>query len=166
MADFLLGFAPTQNLTLTITSLANGSSRASTVVTNSSGYADALVSFRIKTASASVDTRGSVGIFAYASTNNGGYYTEGATGTDGAITLTSPTNAAKVGYANANVASTTYDIGPFSVASVFFPYKCEWSYCFYPLIFLVVFHFKKFRVGFFFFQLFLRKLLRCVLHNF
>lgn len=119
MADFLLGYAPTQNLTLTITSLANGSARASTVVTNSSGYADALVSFRIKTAAASVDTRGSVGIFAYASTNNGGYYTEGATGTDGAITLSSPTNAAKVGYANANVVSTTYDIGPFSVADAF-----------------------------------------------
>lgn len=119
MARYKLEYGPTAPIPITIASLANGSMRASSGIVNTSGYTDILVSFRIRSASASTDAAGSAVLYAFGSTNLGAYYTEGATGSDAALTPKSPTNLMRLGFAHINTNSTTYDIGPFSLASAF-----------------------------------------------
>ena len=58
-------------------------------------------------------------LYAYGTVDGGTTYTEGATGSDAAITLTSPTNARIIGIINIVANSTTYTGGPFSVAAAF-----------------------------------------------
>jgi hypothetical protein len=109
-----------QAITCTITSLATGGARQSAVVDNSSNlYLDALVTATIKSGSASTTSTGTVAIYAYGTVDGGTTYTEGATGSDAGITLTSPTNARLIGLINMVANSTTYTGGPFSVAAAF-----------------------------------------------
>jgi hypothetical protein len=109
-----------QTITLTLASLANSSSRASTVVDNSSNlFLDALVSLNIKTGASGTASTGYVSVYAYGTSDGGTNYTEGATGSDAAITLVSPTNLVLIGLINCVANATTYKSGPMSVARAF-----------------------------------------------
>lgn len=109
-----------QTLTITLASLANAASRASTAVDNSSTlYQDALVSLSIKTGASGTAATGSVVVYAYGTVDGGTNYTEGATGSDAALTLVSPTNLRMVGLISTPANATTYKAGPFSIAQAF-----------------------------------------------
>lgn len=109
-----------QAITVTLASLTTGSSRASTVVDNTSNlFMDALVFLNIKSGASGTTSTGYVTIYAYGTSNGGTNYTEGASGTDAALTLTSPTNLKLVGIINVVASATTYSAGPFSIASAF-----------------------------------------------
>lgn len=107
-------------ITCTVASLTNTSARASTAVDNTTNlYLDAVVQVQIKTGAASTTTTGVVNIYAYATTDGGTTYGEGATGTDAAITLTVPTNLILIGQINAVANAITYKSNPMSVAAAF-----------------------------------------------
>lgn len=109
-----------QAITCTITSLANAAAQQSTVIDNtSSAYLDILVFLIVKSHSSSTAANGQVSVYVYASIDGGTNYTEGASGTDGAITLTSPENVPWIGNINVVANSTTYKAGPFSIAKAF-----------------------------------------------
>jgi len=109
-----------QSITCTLTSLANNGQRQSTAIDNTSNlYLDALVFVKIKSASASTSSTGTANIYAYGTADGGTTYTDGATGTDGSITLTSPPNMRIIGIVNIVANSVTYEAGPFSVAAAF-----------------------------------------------
>lgn len=109
-----------QTITLTLASLANGSSRASTAVDNTTNlFLDALVSLNIKSGASGTAATGYVAVYAYGTSDGGSNYTEGATGSDAALTLTSPTNLKLIGLINVVANATTYKAGPFSVAQAF-----------------------------------------------
>lgn len=109
-----------QAITCTITSLGNNAQQQSTAIDNTTNlFIDALVMVKIKTAAASTSTSGIVNVYAYGTSDGGTDYTDGASGTNGSITLTNPPNARLLGIINANANSTTYTSGPFSVAAAF-----------------------------------------------
>jgi len=109
-----------QTITCSIASLTNNSARQSTVIDNSSNlYIDALVFIQIASPSASTSASGFVEVFAYGTVNGGTTYTEGCSGTDGSLTMVSPTNLRPLGIVNVVANSTTYYGGPFSVAQAF-----------------------------------------------
>jgi hypothetical protein len=107
-------------ITCTITSLANNGQRQSTAVDNSANlYLDALVVVTVKSAAASTSSSGYVNVYAYGTVDGGTSYSDGATGTDGSITLTVPPNMRLIGVINVVANSTTYIGGPLSVAAAF-----------------------------------------------
>lgn len=109
-----------QTITITLASLASGSARQSTAVDNTSNlFVDALVQVKIKTGSGSPANPKIINVYAYGTANGGTSYSDGASGTDGSITLTSPTNAVLIGSINAVAATTTYISSPMSVAAAF-----------------------------------------------
>ncbi|MDE1766573.1 MAG: hypothetical protein KGI27_09945 [Thaumarchaeota archaeon] len=109
-----------QAITITLASLTNAAFRQSTAVDNTTNlFLDALVSVVIKTAAASTSSTGYVAVYAYGTTDGGTHYTDGASGTDGAFTPTTPPNIRLIGLINAVANSTTYVGGPFSVAAAF-----------------------------------------------
>ena len=109
-----------QSITVTLASLADGSARASTALDNSSDtFIDVLVSLSLKTGASGVSSAGYVNVYAYGSVDGGTTYTETASGTDAALTLTVPTNLKLVGRISAVANATTYKSGPFSVAGAF-----------------------------------------------
>lgn len=110
-----------QTITITVASLTNTSARESTAIDNSSNlYLDALVFIpKIKSGGSGTTATGSVEIFAYGSGDGGSNYSDGATGSDAGITLTSPPNLRLIGVVNMVANSTTYKAGPFSVAAAF-----------------------------------------------
>lgn len=102
------------------TGLANNGARASTAIDNTTNlFADALVSVQVKTGGSGVSSTGTVNVYAYGTSDGGTTYTDGATGSDAAITLTSPPNARLIGVINCVANATTYKGGPFSVAAAF-----------------------------------------------
>jgi len=108
-----------QTITVTLASLTTGSLRQSTAIDNSSNvFQDALVMLKIKTGTGAAST-GIVNVWAYGSVDGGTTYSDGATGSDASFTPTNPANARLLGVVNANVASTTFVGGPFSVAAAF-----------------------------------------------
>lgn len=122
MAGNLLSNFGTSNQTITITvaSLANNGQQQSTAIDNSSNlFLDALVQFKIKSAAASTSVTGYCNIYAYGTADGGTTYSDGATGTNGAITLTAPSNARLIGTIYIVANATTYYSTPFSVASAF-----------------------------------------------
>lgn len=121
MADIKQKFGTSnQTVTITVASLANNAARASTAIDNSTNlFIDAELFVKVKSAAASTSSTGSVAVYAYGTSDGGTTYTEGASGTDASITLTSPTNARLVGVINVVANATTYTSGPFSVASAF-----------------------------------------------
>jgi hypothetical protein len=109
-----------QAITCTITSLGNTAQRQSTAIDNTSNdWLDALVFLKIKSNSSSVSTTGFINVYAYGTADGGTTYTDGATGSDGTITLTAPPNMRLIGVINVVADSATYDGGPFSVAQAF-----------------------------------------------
>jgi len=109
-----------QSITCTITSLANNGQRQSTAIDNTSNQdLDASVMVKVKSAGSSVSATGSVNVYAYGSSDGGTTYSDTCTGTDGAVTLTSPPNVKLIGIINVVANSTTYIGGPFSVAAAF-----------------------------------------------
>lgn len=121
MSDIKVAFGTNgQSITCTITSLANNGQRQSTVVDNTTNlYLDALVTVRVKAAAASTSSTGFVRVYAYGTVDNGTLYTDGATGSDGSITLTNPPNMRLIGVISVVADSATYVGGPFSVAAAF-----------------------------------------------
>lgn len=109
-----------QAITCTITSLANGSARQSTAIDNTTNlFMDALVSLTVKSGASSTSATGHVDVYVGATVDGGSTYTDGATGTNGAFTPTSPTNLRFLGSINVVANSATYQGGPFSIASAF-----------------------------------------------
>lgn len=121
MADIKLKYGTAgQTITLTLASLANNAARASTYVDNATTlYQDALVQLKVKTGASGVATTGSVAVYAYGSVDGGTTYSEGATGSDAALTLVSPTNLRLIGLFSAVANATTYISSPMSVAQAF-----------------------------------------------
>jgi len=109
-----------QAVTLTLAGLANSGARSSTYRDNASDlFIDALVSLQVKTGWTGVAATGYLNVYAYATTDGGTTYTDGATGSDAGITLPSMPNARLVGIITAGANNTTYKSGPFSVAAAF-----------------------------------------------
>jgi len=109
-----------QTITCGFEGLANNSARQSTAIDNSSNtFVDALVFIKIKTGASGTASTGYANVYAYGTSDGGTTYTDGASGTDGAITLTSPPNMRIIGIINIVANSTTYYGGPFSVAAAF-----------------------------------------------
>ncbi len=109
-----------QSLTCTITSLANNGQRGSAYVDNTSNlFLDALVFVKVKTASSSTSSTGTVNVYAYGSVDGATTFSDGVGGTNAGVTLTSPPNVRLVGVVNCVANSTTYYGGPFSVSLAF-----------------------------------------------
>ncbi len=109
-----------QTITVTLASLANAGQRQSTVIDNSANlYQDALLMMKIKSGASGTAATGVVNIYAYGTVDGGTDYSDGASGTDGAITLTVPPNMRFIGQVNVVANATTYIAGPFSVAAAF-----------------------------------------------
>jgi len=109
-----------QSITCTLTSLANNGQQGSLAIDNTSNlFLDAFVQLKIKTASSAVAATGSINVYAYGTADGGSDYSDAVTGTNASQTLTSPPNLRLIGVINANVVSTTYVGGPFSVAAAF-----------------------------------------------
>jgi hypothetical protein len=120
MADIKSKYgASNQAIIVTLASLANASARASTAIDNTTNlFLDALVSINIKSGASGTSASGTVNVYAYGSADGGSNYTENASGTDAAITLTSPTNLRLIGLINTTANATTYK-ATFSVANAF-----------------------------------------------
>lgn len=117
-----------QAFTLTIASLTSGSARESTAIDNSSNvFQDALVQVKIKSAGSGTSGTGYVNIYAYATADGGTTYSDGCTGSDAAVTLTSPTNLKLIGVLNVVANATTYKSSPFSVAAAFGVLPDHWG---------------------------------------
>lgn len=109
-----------QAVTVTLASLANASARASNAIDNTSNlYDDVLFQLYVKSGASGVTATGVVNVYAAGSTDGGTTYAEGATGSDAAITLTSPPNVKLIGQINVVANATTYKSEPFSVAAAF-----------------------------------------------
>jgi hypothetical protein len=121
MADIKEKFGSNgQAITITVASLTNTSARASTVIDNSTTlFLDALVFLKLKSGASSTTPTGTIRVYAYATVDGGTLYTEGASGSDAALTLVSPTNLVLLGVINMVANATTYYGGPFSVAQAF-----------------------------------------------
>lgn len=109
-----------QAITITLASLGAGSSRESTVVDNTTDrFLDALVQVKVRTNGSAPTGDKAVYVYGYGTADNGTTYPDTVTGSDAAITLTSPTQLRLLGVINCPAASTTYKSPPFSVASLF-----------------------------------------------
>ncbi len=109
-----------QTITLTIASLTNNSARASTAVDNTSNlYTNALVQLKIKSGASSTSSTGYVNVYAYGTADGGTTYSDGASGTDGALTMTAPPNIRLIGSINVVANATTYKSDAMSVAAAF-----------------------------------------------
>lgn len=109
-----------QSITCGIASLANNSLRQSTYVDNATNlYMDVLVFVKVKSGASGTSSTGMVNVYAYATADGGTTYTDGASGSDGSITPTSPTNLRFLGTINVVANATTYYGGPFSMAAAF-----------------------------------------------
>lgn len=121
MSDIKAKFGSSnQGITITLASLANDAARESTVVDNSTNvFLDALVTLKVKSGASGTSTTGYVAVYAYGTSDGGTTYGDTATGSDAAITLTSPTNLRLIGMINVVANATTYKSNPMSVASAF-----------------------------------------------
>lgn len=108
-------------LTITsLNSLANGAYAGCAAVDNTSALLDdALVSVTIASGASGVASTGTITVYAYGPTDSTPHYSDGVTGTDATQTPTSPPNLRPIGMGNVVAASTTYRLGPFSVAAAF-----------------------------------------------
>ncbi len=109
-----------QTFTCTLASLTNTSLRQSTAIDNTSNlFQDVLVMLKIKSPGSGTSASGQVVVWVYATVDNGTTYTDGATGSDGSFTPTSPSNLRFLGALNVVANTTTYVGGPWSVAACF-----------------------------------------------
>lgn len=113
--DIKNAYATKATITCTLTSLANGSSRESDVVDNTTNkYKDALV--RIKSKGQASGT-GVIRVFVYGALGDTDY-TDLATGADAAFTA-GLRNSAFLGAVQMNAATSAVTAGPYSVAAAF-----------------------------------------------
>lgn len=110
-----------QVITCTTVSLASAGARASNAIANTGTvpFEDLLVQFTLQSGTTGTSATGVVNVYAVASTDGGTTYGESATGSDAAITLTSPTNAKLIGSINVVANSVVYKSNPMSVAAAF-----------------------------------------------
>lgn len=109
-----------QAITVTLASLANNGAREATAIDNTSNlFLDALVAGKIKSNAAGTSATGTVNVYTYGTADGGTTYSDGASGSDAGITLTSPPNVRLIGVINVVANGTTYKFGPFSVAAAF-----------------------------------------------
>lgn len=109
-----------QAITLTIDGLANNGARESTAVDNTTNlFLDALVQLVVDSPDSGCAATGVVNVYAYGTVDGGTTYTDGATGSDAGITLTSPPNARLIGVLNVVANTVLYKGGPWSVAAAF-----------------------------------------------
>ncbi len=102
------------------TGLANGSSRQSTVIDNTSNlFIDAFVSITIKSGASGTSSTGTVSVYFYGTVDGGSNYTDACTGSDASFTPTSPTNLRGPYVMNVVANAVSYNGGPWSVASFF-----------------------------------------------
>lgn len=111
-----------QTITITLASLASGSARGSTAITNATNlFLDAHVQLKIKTGAASTSATGYVRVLVYGSVDGGTVFS-GATGTDAAITLI-PSNLrspfSEVDRIQVAANATTYYSRTISIAEAF-----------------------------------------------
>lgn len=119
MATSNLSYAASAAITLTLTSLADGSYRQSTAVDNGTNlYMDAHVGGSLQTGTS--PTGGTIEIYAYADID-GTLYTAGASGTDGAYTADGEEGLLKLLLVITPDTTSDQDYvwGPVSVASAF-----------------------------------------------
>lgn len=113
--DVKNAYAAKATVTVTLTSLANGAARESTVIDNTTNkYRDYLL--RVQTNGQASGTA-QLNIYVYSALGDT-TYTDGATGTDAAFTAASRLNAPFLGFVQMNSA-TAVTAGAFSVASAF-----------------------------------------------
>jgi hypothetical protein len=110
-----------QAITISLASLANTSSRQSTVVDNTTTlYPDVFLQLVIKSGASGVSTSGYVNVWGFGTADAATpSYGENAGATDAAITLTVPTNLRLIGSLNVVANATTYKSNPMSVAAAF-----------------------------------------------
>lgn len=109
-----------QTITISVASLANNSARESTAIDNTTNtFIDALLFVILKSNAAGTSSSGYCNIYAYGTCNGGTDYSDNASGSDAAITLTSPPNMKLIGTINMVANATTYYAGPFSIAAAF-----------------------------------------------
>ena len=109
-----------QAITCTFTSLTNNSQRQSTAIDNTSNvFIEALVFVTVKSGASSTSSTGYVNVYAYGTVDGGTNYSDGASGSDGSITLTAPPNMRLIGTINVVANATTYKGGPFAVSVAF-----------------------------------------------
>lgn len=109
-----------QGITITLAGLTNNSQRQSTAIDNTSNvFLDALVQLKVKSGAASTSATGVVNIYAYGTADGGTSYSDSASGSDAAITLTVPPNMRLIRVINVVANAVTYIGGPFSVAAAF-----------------------------------------------
>lgn len=115
-------------ITITLASLGNGSFRASTAIDNTTNQdLDAGVQLVIKTGASGVSSTGFVNIWAYGSADGGTTYSDGVTGTDAALTPTSPTNLVLIDRISAVANATTYKSKLCNVAKAFGYLPGKWG---------------------------------------
>ena len=109
-----------QALTITLAGLNNNAARQSTAVNESEALVhDELVQVRVKTGASGVSGTGTVLIYVYGSVDGGTTFTDGLSGTNGAVTVTDASHMKLVALMNTIANSTTYVSHPFAVASAF-----------------------------------------------
>ena len=124
MSSIKKAYGTSTPLTITLASLAHSdtAARESTSVNNaatSEQFIDALVQLKVTLSSGTPSADRTVYVYAYGS-EDGTIYTDNATGSDAAITLTDPPNAKLIGAIRCpNAGSLTYEAQPMGVAKVF-----------------------------------------------
>lgn len=107
--------ANNQAVTITLTSLASAAARASTSISNTTNlYEDVYLFIKITTNAAGTSATGYVNVYGYGTVDGGTTYPEAITGTDAAVTLTTPPNLVLLAQLNANTNAATKTYGPFS----------------------------------------------------
>lgn len=109
-----------QTITCGLGTLASAASRQSTVIDSTVNKPlDALVCVKVKSGASGTAATGYVNVYVYASVDGGTTYTDNASGSDSAITLTVPPNLILLGQINVVANGVTYVGGPWSVAEKF-----------------------------------------------
>lgn len=123
MADIRTGYgASGQALTITLTGLADSATvgRQSTSVDNASNrYLDALISAKFGLTTGTISAPSAVFVYAYASVDGGSEFPDTVAGTDGTITINSPTQLKLLGAVYCAAQSTVYKGGPWSIAALY-----------------------------------------------
>lgn len=116
MASIKNAYASAATITCTLTSLANGSARESTVIDNTSNlYQDALLRIQSKGAASGTSV---LEIYAYSALSDT-TYTDLATGSDAAFTAANIFNSVLIGVVQMNAATSAVTWGPVSIAAAF-----------------------------------------------
>lgn len=122
MASVKQEYGTSTGLTITLTSLASSltAGRESTAIDNTTDkFIDALVQVVVKLAAGTPAADKAVYVYAYGS-EDGTSFTDNATGSDAAITLTDPPNARLIGVIQCPAAGgLSYESQPMSVAKAF-----------------------------------------------